>query len=101
MGQTQQATRKNAVAMRLNATGRIALWLITLPIRIYRYSISPLLGPHCRFEPSCSYYVENALCQHGLLRGGLLGLNRLRKCHPWHPGGFDPVPTQQKSVNQR
>lgn len=68
-----------------------ALSLIGL-IRIYQYLISPLLGPSCRFTPSCSAYAIDALRQHGVLRGGCLTAGRLLRCHPWHPGGFDPVP---------
>jgi len=61
-------------------------------IRIYQYAISPLMGPHCRFYPSCSCYAQMALEQHGVLRGGWLAIRRLARCHPWHPGGVDPVP---------
>ena len=61
-------------------------------IRVYRYAVSPLLGPHCRFYPSCSCYAETALARHGAWRGGRLALKRLLRCHPWHPGGIDPVP---------
>ncbi|HHI93079.1 MAG TPA: membrane protein insertion efficiency factor YidD [Gammaproteobacteria bacterium] len=61
-------------------------------IRIYSYAISPLMGPHCRFYPSCSCYAQAALEQHGVLRGGWLAIRRLARCHPWHPGGVDPVP---------
>lgn len=67
---------------------RIVLWLL----RIYRYAISPLLGPSCRFYPSCSEYAHEAFCRHGLTRGGWLSLRRLLRCHPWHCGGHDPVP---------
>lgn len=66
--------------------------LIILPIRLYRLLLSPLLGPHCRFHPSCSCYAEVAIRRHGVLRGGWLALRRLANCHPWHPGGTDPVP---------
>jgi len=69
--------------------------LYLAPLRFYRYVISPLMGPHCRFEPSCSHYAEEALLQHGFLKGTLLTLKRLGKCHPWHEGGYDPVPTRQ------
>lgn len=65
-------------------------------IRIYQWCISPLLGSHCRFEPSCSHYAVEALKHRGLIGGTLLTLNRLRKCHPWHDGGFDPVPYKSK-----
>jgi putative membrane protein insertion efficiency factor len=67
---------------------RIAIGLL----RIYRYFLSPLLGPRCRFMPSCSEYAMQALHTHGAVRGGWLSARRLCKCHPWHPGGFDPVP---------
>ena len=61
-------------------------------LRVYRWTISPLLGPRCRFHPSCSEYAEEAIRRHGALRGGRLALRRVLRCHPWHPGGYDPVP---------
>ncbi len=61
-------------------------------IDIYRYLISPLFPPSCRFYPSCSNYARQSIINHGLLRGGFLTVFRLSKCHPFHPGGFDPVP---------
>ncbi|CAD5376195.1 Putative membrane protein insertion efficiency factor [Pseudomonas sp. OF001] len=61
-------------------------------VRAYQYLISPLLGPRCRFQPSCSHYTIEALQRHGALRGSWLTLCRLLRCHPWHPGGYDPVP---------
>lgn len=61
-------------------------------IRVYQYTISPLLGPKCRFYPSCSNYALEALQVHGVLRGSWLAIRRLSKCHPLHPGGNDPVP---------
>nr|WP_233468397.1 membrane protein insertion efficiency factor YidD [Zooshikella ganghwensis] len=64
-------------------------------LKIYRWLISPLLGNNCRFYPSCSHYAEQALLQHGLGYGLWLTLRRLLRCHPWHPGGYDPVPEDE------
>jgi putative membrane protein insertion efficiency factor len=61
-------------------------------VRLYRLAISPLLPPACRFHPSCSAYAAGALERHGALRGGWLAVRRVLRCHPWHPGGIDPVP---------
>ncbi|MFZ5456613.1 MAG: membrane protein insertion efficiency factor YidD [Pseudomonadota bacterium] len=61
-------------------------------IAVYRYAISPLLGRNCRFMPSCSEYASEAIHRHGSVRGGWLALRRVLRCHPWNPGGYDPVP---------
>lgn len=61
-------------------------------IGLYRYAISPLLGRRCRFFPSCSEYASEALGKYGAGKGTRLALYRLLRCHPWHPGGFDPLP---------
>jgi putative membrane protein insertion efficiency factor len=61
-------------------------------IRVYRLSLSPLLGPHCRFTPTCSAYGLEAIQRHGPWRGGWLTLRRLLRCHPFTPCGCDPVP---------
>ncbi len=61
-------------------------------VRAYRWFISPLLPPSCRFHPSCSEYAEEALARHGALRGGWLAARRVCRCGPWSGGGFDPVP---------
>ncbi len=63
-----------------------------LLIRLYQWTVSPLLGPACRFHPSCSQYALEAVLRFGVLRGSALAIARLARCHPWHPGGFDPVP---------
>jgi hypothetical protein len=61
-------------------------------VRFYQNAISPLFPPSCRFQPSCSEYTKRAIEKHGLLKGGWLGAKRILKCHPFHPGGHDPVP---------
>jgi putative membrane protein insertion efficiency factor len=66
--------------------------LLLLLIRGYQITISPLLGPVCRFEPSCSRYAMACLRDHGFFRGTWLSVVRLAKCHPFHPGGYDPPP---------
>jgi uncharacterized protein len=66
--------------------------LIKAIIQTYRWLISPLLGPSCRFYPTCSAYALEALDRHGALHGSWLAVRRLLRCHPFNPGGFDPVP---------
>jgi putative membrane protein insertion efficiency factor len=61
-------------------------------IRLYQYFLSPWVGNHCRFHPTCSEYACNAIGKYGSLRGSWLALRRLGRCHPWHPGGADPIP---------
>ncbi|SMC00198.1 hypothetical protein SAMN00808754_3329 [Thermanaeromonas toyohensis ToBE] len=61
-------------------------------IRLYQRFFSPWWGPRCRFYPTCSNYALEALGRYGILRGGWLTIRRLMKCHPWYPGGYDPVP---------
>jgi uncharacterized protein len=66
--------------------------VLVLLIKAYRYAVSPMLGERCRFHPSCSAYAAEALERHGAGRGLWLAGARLCRCHPWHPGGYDPVP---------
>ena len=69
-------------------------WFLIQSIRAYRYLLSPWLGAHCRFHPTCSCYAITAIERHGALRGSAMALRRLLRCHPWHPGGIDPVPDE-------
>lgn len=67
-------------------------WFVIALIRLYRGVISPLLGPSCRYTPTCSQYAEEAIRRYGLGRGMYLATRRLLRCHPFHAGGYDPVP---------
>ena len=60
-------------------------------IRVYQVAISPLLPPSCRFQPTCSQYAMEAIKKYGAVRGSYMGARRLLRCHPFHPGGYDPV----------
>lgn len=66
--------------------------LLQLPIHLYRWLISPMLGSNCRYQPSCSAYALEAIEKHGAWRGGWLALRRISRCHPWGGEGHDPVP---------
>jgi putative membrane protein insertion efficiency factor len=68
----------------------LAQLALIAPVRCYQYLISPLLGPRCRFEPSCSEYFIGAVRKYGAVRGAWRGALRIFRCHPWHPGGYDP-----------
>ncbi|WP_151632546.1 membrane protein insertion efficiency factor YidD [Noviherbaspirillum aerium] len=72
--------------------------VLLLLLRAYKLGISPFLGPKCRFHPSCSEYATEAIREHGAAAGSLLTAKRLCKCHPWHPGGFDPVPEKKPAA---
>jgi putative membrane protein insertion efficiency factor len=66
--------------------------LVILLIQFYRWCISPLLPPRCRFQPTCSQYALTAIKRFGLVKGGAMATKRICSCHPWHIGGYDPVP---------
>jgi uncharacterized protein len=66
-------------------------WSLRALIRVYQWTLSPLLGANCRFYPSCSQYAHEALKKYGLLKGSYLAVRRLARCHPWHEGGVDHV----------
>lgn len=81
-----------------SAPVRLIVWLIAA----YQRWISPLLGPHCRFHPTCSAYGRQSIETHGLLRGTWLLVARIGRCHPWHPGGVDlPPPARGKAHGDR
>lgn len=67
-------------------------WPLIALIRFYQYAISPLFGRRCRYFPTCSEYTLEAISKHGALKGAWLGAKRIARCHPWQPGGYDPVP---------
>jgi uncharacterized protein len=75
--------------------------LLVLPIKLYQRTISPMIGPRCRFYPSCSQYAVDAILNHGVLRGSWLAFARLIRCHPWHPGGVDLVPQRTSHTIER
>jgi uncharacterized protein len=67
-------------------------YIFMLLIRLYQITIGPLLPPSCRFYPSCSHYGYEAVQKHGAIKGGWMAIKRIGRCHPFHPGGYDPVP---------
>ncbi len=83
---------------RINQTTRA---LVRGLIRLYQVLLSPVLPPSCRFYPSCSHYAMQAVAEHGAGYGLWLTLCRVGRCHPWHPGGFDPVPTHESNPKMK
>ncbi len=94
----EQASSSRSSTSRVRATAsailhwpaRVMTALLILLIRLYQVTLSPLLGPACRFEPTCSRYMVESLRKYGLLKGLGRGLRRVARCHPWNPGGYDP-----------
>lgn len=70
-------------------------------VRVYQLTVRPVIGAHCRFEPSCSHYAIEALRTHGASRGSLLAARRVLRCNPWTPGGYDPVPSPAQDRHGR
>ncbi len=68
-----------------------AFWAVKL-VGLYRRFVSPMLGDNCRYRPSCSEYTQDALRLHGSVKGSWMSVKRISRCHPWHDGGYDPVP---------
>ena len=77
--------------------GRLAPRWLAAVMGLYRSGISPLLGPSCRYHPTCSHYAEQAIVAHGFVRGVWLGLGRILRCHPFARGGLDPVPAPARN----
>jgi putative membrane protein insertion efficiency factor len=73
-------------------------YLFIFLVKVYQYTISPLLGNNCRHEPSCSAYTVEALKEWGAIKGTWLGIKRISKCHPWGTHGYDPVPKKKKNL---
>ena len=70
-------------------------------IRAYQTVLSPLMGQNCRFYPSCSCYAHTAIERFGVLKGSYMALRRIMRCHPWHPGGLDPVPELETDLKKK
>jgi uncharacterized protein len=74
--------------------------IVILPIRFYQWTISPLLGSSCRYNPTCSHYMIHAIEEWGIFKGLWLGLKRIGRCHPWGGHGYDPVPKRSEGVEE-
>ncbi|MBL7139866.1 MAG: membrane protein insertion efficiency factor YidD [Planctomycetes bacterium] len=88
---------KRALVQVAKAVGRVAVGALVFFVRLYQMTVSPLLGPCCRYAPSCSAYAIEALRRHGVVRGTLLAAWRILRCHPLAEGGYDPVPEPRRS----
>jgi putative membrane protein insertion efficiency factor len=86
--------------MMASAVSKALAWPLIIIVRFYRLAISPWLGTNCRFQPSCSAYIIEALQVHGVLKGSGLAARRLARCHPWGSSGYDPVPTADEDKHE-
>jgi len=77
--------------MKRNKVSILSYPLLVL-IYVYRYTLSPFIGNQCRYWPTCSHYAEEAIVEYGPIKGSILAVKRIFRCHPWHEGGYDPVP---------
>ena len=93
------ASQVNVVKM--TRIQEVVSWPFLTLIKVYRYTISPLLGQNCRFHPTCSCYAHQAIEHHGLAKGLVLSIKRIVKCHPLHPGGIDPVPGHTEDSSKK
>ena len=88
------AESNNRVASRLRRLAmlivRIPSWLLIGMVMVYRWTLSPIVGRQCRFQPTCSVYFMESVRKYGAIRGVFRGVMRICRCHPWHPGGYDP-----------
>ena len=75
--------------------------LVSSLIALYRYIISPFLGPNCRYTPTCSEYAQNAVMRFGVFKGGWIAIKRIVSCHPWGKHGYDPVPEKKSEQNKK
>lgn len=96
MGKTHSSEQKSGSTCSEVKSSEVKMGLVAklllLPIYFYQYAISPLIGPRCRFYPTCSTYAVEAIKIHGAIKGGYLALRRIARCHPFSEGGDDPVP---------
>lgn len=101
----KDSARHTPPVRHVGGPARLPRKILQAPVHFYRYVLSPLLGPGCRFQPTCSAYALEALETHGALKGGWLALRRILRCHPitWLGGssGFDPVPPPQRTPKKR
>lgn len=84
----------------VDVLARAARMAVMALIDIYRWTISPMIGPVCRYHPTCSMYAKDAVSGHGVVRGGWLAVRRIARCHPWASGGVDPVPPAVKTTGR-